>query len=126
MNERETKELALLAIQERRRRRRAAPLKYFVPHPGQRRAIDAMHNHRGVIMKPGNRFGKSTLAGAVAVCYSYGYWIFDVPDLKLTPEGDYPPRDQIHPSYWMRRADGLEVMRGNAGLGEPVRSEDDV
>jgi hypothetical protein len=115
-NERHQKELALLAIQERRRRRRLAPLKYFTPHVGQARMHEAMKRVRGVIGKPGNRWGKSTYSGACATCHCYGYWIWEVPDLKMTPEGDYPPRDTIHPDYWITRPDGIPIAVPNQGL----------
>lgn len=43
------------------------------------------------------------------VCHCYGYWIFDVPGLKLTHNGDYPPRSAIEPKYWIRRPDGVPL-----------------
>jgi hypothetical protein len=51
--------------------------------------------------------GKSTWLSALCVCLIYGYWIFDVPNLALTSDGDYPDRSQIHPKYWVYRPDGV-------------------
>jgi len=51
--------------------------------------------------------GKSHLLAVLLVCLVYGYWIFDVPDLRLTAEGDYPPRDTVDPKYWIYRTDGV-------------------
>jgi hypothetical protein len=116
LNERERKEQALLAIQERRRRRRVCPLKYFEPHVGQARGIEIMKKQRGCIMKPGNRWGKSTLSGATAVAHAHGYWIWEVPDLQPTRDGGYPPRDEIDPAFWIRRPDGIPIAVPNAGL----------
>jgi hypothetical protein len=101
----------LKALRERDRRRRMAPLlssntELSAP---QQAAIDALRDsaNRIVILGGGNRMGKSHLLALLLVCLVYGYWIFMVPDLRLTPEGDYPDRSQVDPKYWVYRADGV-------------------
>lgn len=115
---REDKIKAILAAQEKRRRQRTCPLSYFSPHAGQEKAIDALTREAIciVISHAGNRFGKTYLAAVILVCYAYGYWIFRVPGLKLTEEGDYPPRNAVPPEYWIRRPDGLPLRMPSVGI----------
>jgi hypothetical protein len=101
----------LKALQEKERRQRSAPLlqancKFSDP---QRDAIRALQSRefRILVLGGGNRMGKSHLLAVFLVCLVYGYWIFDVPDLQLTDDGDYPSRDQVDPKYWIYRTDGV-------------------
>lgn len=110
MNRKEKIKL-LKAIKEKERRQRHAPLLHSnmeltVP---QLAALDALRDsqYRIVVMGGGNRMGKSHMLAVLTVCLVYGYWIFLVPDLQLTPEGDYPPREQVDPQYWVYRSDGV-------------------
>lgn len=109
MTERDEKIKILLAVQEKDRRKRAAPLIYYRPHGGQERAHQAMRRKRIVIVVAGNRYGKSHWAAAETVAHCYGYRPWEVPDLTLTSDGDYPPRHHVPPEYWIRRADGVPL-----------------
>lgn len=51
-----------------------------------------------------------------ALCHAYGYWIFDVPELKLTSDGDYPPRADVSPEFWIRRPDGIPLRQPSYGI----------
>jgi len=115
---REDKIKAILAIQEKQRRLRLAPLLYFAPHVGQEKAVVALCEPgiRIVVSHAGNRFGKTYLAAAILVAYLYGYWIWRVPGLQLTEQGDYPPRSDVAPEYWIRRPDGLPLRLPSVGL----------
>lgn len=58
----------------------------------------------------GNRVGKTYEHGVVTIEHSYGYRVSEVPDLKPLPStGDYPPRENIPPEYWIRRPDGVPL-----------------
>lgn len=101
----------LAALSEKDRRAREAPLlqqsiKLTAP---QRTATDALQSqqYRIIVLGGGNRMGKSHWLAATTICLAYGYWIFDVPKLNLTPEGDYPDRSTIDPKYWIYRSDGV-------------------
>lgn len=107
---------AIHALQELKRRRAAAPLAYVEYHDGQKRVIDAKKRKRGVICNAGNRFGKSVLNAALSICHAYGYWIHEVPNLRPTREGHYPPRAEIPPKFWIRRPDGVPLRMPNRGL----------
>lgn len=108
--ERREKERVLLAMREMERRRKNAPLIYWQPHAGQQLAIKLVKTHRVTIIHPGNRWGKTHLAAAMVLAYLYGYCPWEVPNLQLTPEGDYPPREHVPPEYWITRGDGLPLM----------------
>lgn len=100
-----------LALQELKRRQEAAPLAYYKPHAGQNRIYDAIKSGIRIILAvPGNRFGKTYSAMAYAVAFVYGYWIWDVPGLELTEQGDYPPREKIPPEYWIRYPNGQPLI----------------
>lgn len=109
---REDKLTFLRAVEERERRRREAPLLYYQPHAGQRHAHSVIDPQKAriIIIHPGNRWGKSHMNGAEIVAWLYGYRPWLVPGLRLTPEGDYPPRSQIPVEYWLRRADGVPLL----------------
>jgi len=113
---REDKIKLLIALEEKKRRSRVAPLFHTTFHKGQRRAIDAKKKTRGMILSAGNKFGKSYLNGALVISHLYGAWLFDVPDLALTSEGDYPSRNEIDPKYWIRRGDGVPMRFPSKGL----------
>lgn len=98
-----------MAAKELERRQRAMPLAFWRPHKIQQAACELMRTKRIVVMSGGNRIGKSTLATSRAICFAYGYEIYNVPDLKPLANGDYPPRDNIPPQYWLRRTDGIPV-----------------
>lgn len=98
-----------LAMQELERRRRLAPLLFWRPHPRQKEAIDACKHRRIVIACGGNRWGKSTLNAAEAVATAYGYRPWEVPDLELTSDGDYPPREDVDPAHWILNAEEIPL-----------------
>ena len=116
MNPRDQKLNKLLAYQERRRRQSSNPLRYIKWHEGQQRAIVGKKEKRGLLLNSGNRWGKTTLNGALCMVHAKGYWIWDVPDLELTVAGDYPDRSEISPKYWIRRPDGVPIRTGGRGL----------
>jgi hypothetical protein len=101
----------LQAVKEKERRQRDAPLLHAnVDQNSPQTDVDAAYkggDKRIVVLGGGNRSGKSWKLAALLICLIYGYWIYDVPDLKLTAEGDYPPRNQIDPRYWIYRTDGV-------------------
>lgn len=100
----------LLTMQEMERRKRSAPLFYYKPHEGQQAFHDAVKTHRIVILHSGNRFGKSHASAAETIAWIYGYRVWEVPDLKLTSEGDYPARTEIPPEYWVRTVNDVPVI----------------
>lgn len=122
MSERDEKIQYLLALQEKARRARSAPLLHYAPHPGQARAHAACRDSRIVLVTCGNRWGKSHMNAAEAVGRAYGYRIWEVPNLQLTPDGDYPPRSEVPREYWYVRPDGVPCrhparIRVVTGLG---------
>lgn len=124
MSERREKERFVLAMREKARREATAPLIYYTPHKGQTQFHRALEEYRIVIAHPGNRWGKSHANAAEVVAHVYGYRPWLVPGLKLTPEGDYPPRSAVPPEYWIRRADGVPLQLPNKHLcatGLPAR-----
>lgn len=115
MTDREKKIQALLALQEIQRRKSFAPLAYMKWHPGQIEANRLKKEKRGLLLNCGNRWGKSKWNGSCSAAHAYGYWIWDVPGLKLE-DGDYPPRSRIDPGHWIRRPDGVPIRVPNRGL----------
>jgi len=109
LTSREEKIKLLQAIEERKRRKRAAPLFYAEPHGKQVDFIRAQGEKRIVLMSGSNRSGKTWVAGVDAVEFAYGYRIHQAAAdgaIDLTAEGDYPPREAVPPKYWIRRLDG--------------------
>jgi len=115
MSQRPDLELHLQAISELERRHRAAPLLYYQPHGKQRTFHDMARCVRRRLFLGGNRSGKTTGGRHEAVAHAYGYRYWEVPDLKLGPDGDLPPRDQIPTVHWIRRHDGIPVRVPNVG-----------
>jgi hypothetical protein len=109
VNPREKKLQLLIALEEKRRRTRQAPLLHWAPHPKQEIAFEKTREKRIVVVGGGNRSGKSTILAARAIALAYGYHPWEVPDLQLTAEGDYPPRSEVDVKHWIRRADGLPM-----------------
>jgi len=116
MSDRETQLKFLQAAQEMERRQRKAPMFYYKPHYGQKRFHDSFRYNRISICTAGNRFGKTYASGAEVIARLYGYRIWEVPGLKLTDDGDYPPRSSIDPVYWYYRPDGLPQQLPAVGL----------
>jgi hypothetical protein len=99
----------LQARDELRRRRKEAPLRHFEPHAKQGDFFAALRDVRGAMMVGGNRSGKTMAHACMILAVLYGYRIWEVPDLVLTDEGDYPPREKVDPKYWIRRPDGVPI-----------------
>lgn len=118
--ERKDLELRLAVAEELERRRRAAPLLYYAgmlkDHPKQRKFHDLGRAHRRRLFLGGNRSGKTTAGAHEALAYVYGYRFWEVPGLRLGPDGDLPPRDSISPDYWVRRPDGIPVRVPGQGM----------
>ena len=115
-SQREHMERKLLALRERKRRHGEAPLIYYTPHAGQARGHKGIRTHRITIIHPVN--------AAEVVAHMYGYYVWEVPGLKLTADGDYPPRSEIPMEYWIRRGDEVPLMLPNKHLcatGLPAR-----
>jgi hypothetical protein len=106
----------LAALEEIRRRRRMAPLKFYKPHGVQEKFHESLKKFRGTILSGGNRLGKTHGNGAEIVAHWYGYRIWEVPDLTLNSDGDYPARERIPARYWIRRADGVPLRSRRQGL----------
>lgn len=106
---REHKVAILQAIEEKNRRERLCPLKYYNPHEVQKKFHEGLKRTRGALLSGGNRLGKTHANGAEDIAHWYGYRIWDVPDLSLNGDGDYPERERIHPRYWIRRPDGVPL-----------------
>lgn len=109
MTSREQKIRLLQAIEEKKRRKRAAPLFYVEPHEKQAQFFKIQKEKRIAIMSGGNRSGKTFAAGTTSVEHAYGYRIHEAAAdgvIELTPDGDYPPREAVPPRYWIRRIDG--------------------
>lgn len=52
----------------------------------------------------------------MALAAALGYRFWEVPGLKLTQDGDLPPRDLVPMKHWTRRADGLPMKVPNLGV----------
>jgi hypothetical protein len=63
-----------------------------------------------------NRSGKTTGGRFESIGHVYGYRFWEVPNLKLTPDGDLPPREEIPSVYWIRRSDGIPIRVPNVGM----------
>lgn len=116
MSTREEKIHRLLALKEQRRRREAAPLFFFEPHQKQLAALGAFVGNdlkRAFLYVAGNRSGKTTIVVYMLFVWWYGYFFHLLPQnlRQLTEDGDYPPRDQIPPEYWVRRPDGVPMRQ---------------
>jgi hypothetical protein len=103
------------AIAEIERRRREAPLLYYKPHVKQVTFHDQGKDKRRRLFLGGNRSGKTKGGSQEAIGYAYGYRFWEVEGLKLTPEGDLPPRDSIPVKHWIRRHDGIPIRVPNIG-----------
>lgn len=116
---REEKEATLDALQERERRRRAAPMLYWRPYPKQATFLQQFlqPGKRIGVVRGANKVGKTTLGVSLGLAYSYGYRFWEVPGLRLDVEtGDLPPREEVDPKYWIRRADGIPIRVPNVGF----------
>lgn len=113
-----------MALREKQRREREAPLIYYRPHEGQQRAHKAVSENRITIVHPGNRWGKSHMNAAEIVAHMYGYRPWEVPGLQLDENGDYPHRNTVPNEYWIRRDDRVPLQLPNRHLcatGLPAR-----
>lgn len=108
-------EMQYAAISEIERRRREAPLLFYRPHAKQVTFHDQGKTKRRRLVLGGNRSGKTKCGSKEATAYSYGYRFYEVEGLKLTPEGDLPPRDSIPTKHWIRRHDGIPIRVPNIG-----------
>jgi hypothetical protein len=119
-SERELLERRYLALVELARRQSEAPLLFvrdkIRAHPKQREFLDAGRTHRRRLVLGGNRSGKSWVSRIEAIAHSLGYRFYDIPDLKLAPNGDLPPREQVPLQYWIRRHDGIPIRVPNTGM----------
>lgn len=106
----------LLALEEKQRRHKRAPLIYHKPHPRQLEFHEAVSKFRYTIVTSANRWGKTTAGAAESLAHSLGYRPWEVPGLKPTADGNYPPRHQVPPRHWIRRADGAPLRFPNTGL----------
>lgn len=108
------------AIQELKRRMRAAPLLYYADmlanHPNQKKFHELVKIKRMTMFLGGNRSGKTTGGRMQALAHVYGYRFWEVPNLKLAPNGDLPPRETVSPDYWVRRVDGIPIRVPNVGM----------
>ena len=114
--EREEKEKLLRALQELERRKRAAPLLFYKPHPKQNEFHEAGKTHRRRIVLSGNRWGKSHAGSREALAHVYGYRYWEVPGISLTPDGDLPSRSNIPTEYWIFRHDKVPIRVPNHGM----------
>jgi hypothetical protein len=106
----------LAAKDELERRKRASPLSFFSPHNKQNEFFELLKKLRGAIFSGGNRVGKTVMNAVVTISHVYGYRIHEVPDLRLTADGDYPHRSEIPPRYWIRRPDGVPLRDRTTGI----------
>jgi phage terminase large subunit-like protein len=108
--------IALLrALDEKERRRKAAPVLQYQPHQRQVAVHESIERHRIVVLTAGNRFGKSHCGGAQATAWRLGYKPWEVPGLKLE-SGLYPSRQKVPMVHWCRRSDGIPQRRPTRGL----------
>jgi len=102
------------------RRIKAAPLLYYrnliKNHRKQTQFHEAGKTYRRRFFFGANQSGKTTAGGHEALGHSYGYRFWEIPDLRLTPDGDLPPRDHIDPAFWIRRPDGIPIKVPNLGV----------
>lgn len=67
-------------------------------------------------MLGGNRSGKTFAGTHETLAHLYGYRFWEVPDLRLTADGDLPHRDTVPPAHWTRRADSLPTRLPAVGM----------
>jgi hypothetical protein len=115
MPSRDEKIKLLLALDEKDRRKTREPMIQYKPHAAQQLVHDNAEEHRIHVLTAGNRFGKSFAGAAEFHARRLGYRPWEVPGLRLLPNGMYPPRSSIHPSHWLRRPDGVP-------LRQPIRA----
>lgn len=104
------------AIAEVQRRLAEAPVLFYSPSEKQKIFHEQGKTKRRRLLLGGNRSGKTMCGRHEAIAHAYGYRFWEVPDLKLTEEGDLPPRDQIPTQFWIRRHDGIPVRVPNVGM----------
>lgn len=111
------KEQILLALEEKQRRARAAPLLGYRPHSKQILFHEAGVTNRIRLLLGANKSGKTWAGTSEALAHSYGYYYWKVPGIQLDPQtGDLPTRETIPPEYWVRRGDGLPIQVPNVGM----------
>jgi hypothetical protein len=105
------------ALCEKDRRRREAPLLSFQPSKKQRQLYDLQASGRRIcLLRGSNKCGKTFWSVGACYAHSYGYRFWEVEGLKLTPEGDLPPREQIPVKHWVRDGRGLPIQIPNTGM----------
>ncbi|MCI0354834.1 MAG: terminase family protein [Acidobacteria bacterium] len=109
MTDRETNIKAILAAGELKARHARAPLLYYKPTAHQARYHKSCRNNRATLLVAGNRAGKTYAAAAEIVANLLGYAPWEVPGLRIGPDGDYPAREDVPVGHWLRRADGLPM-----------------
>lgn len=114
MPDRTELELLYNAAREIERRRRAAPLLYYKPHPKQEK-FHSLGKRRRLLLG-GNRSGKTFCGAHETVAHMYGYYFWRVPNLQLKG-GDLPPREEVPIEYWVRRHDKIPVRVPSIGMG---------
>lgn len=108
-------ELQYAAISELERRERLCPLAKFRPRGRQQDVVSSHKVNRTTLMQGPNKCGKTYVGTALDWACSYGYYIWEVPGLKLV-DGDFPPRENVPPEYWVRDGRGLPIPVPNCGM----------
>jgi hypothetical protein len=113
-------EMLYQAQSELERRRRAAPLLFYrdmmMKHAKQRAFHEAGKKFRRRLFLGANRSGKSFASIHEVIGHVVGYRFWEIPNLRLTKEGELPPREEVPPAYWIRRTDGIPMRVPNVGM----------
>lgn len=112
---REEQELLAQLLAEQERRRSLNPIAHFEPHPGQQQLLSMVQKNLApiIVALPGNRWGKTHCLVALVIAHGLGYypWLPEVRELIRGAE--FPPRDAVPESAWVRRCDGLPIRVPN-------------
>jgi hypothetical protein len=110
-------------------------LSIYKPHPGQKLLHQAQEPL--VVVMSGNRYGKTHALVAEMLAGVLGYRPWEVPNLKMVQgkEGpEYPHRNTVPKSTWVRRVDGLPIrhpanllvlsgLQLERGIGEIIQAK---
>lgn len=110
VGERRDLERALEALEESRR---IFPLAHLRPH--ERQLAFTQSTKRIRVFLGGNRSGKTYIGAAEAIAHALGYRPWEIDDVG--PFGsDYPAREEVPESAWVRYPDGRPIPVPNVGM----------
>lgn len=88
----------------------------MLAHPKQRLFHEAAPKYRKRFFFGANQSGKTTAGLAEVLAHALGFRYWEIPDLRLSPSGDMPAREDVPIKHWVRRPDGLPIRVPNMGV----------